>query len=68
MCTLFPKISKISYSQSNIQSNLSPEIKHNDYLSTCPPYFYYILFYYNYYFLTICYVSVLFLFPRLYQL
>ena len=68
MCTLFPKISKISYSQSNVQSNLPPEIKHNDYLSTCPPYFYYILFYYNYYFLTICYVSALFLFPRLYQM
>ena len=44
----FLKISNISYSQSNIQRNLSLEIKY--YLLTCPLYLYYILLYYNYYF------------------
>ena len=43
-CILFRKISKLSYSQ----SNLSLEIK--NYLSTCPPYLYYILLYNDYYF------------------
>ena len=41
MCTLFLKISKISYSQGNIQRNLSLEIKY--YLLTCPLYLYYTL-------------------------
>ena len=45
MCTLFLKISKISYSQSNIQRNLSLEIKY--YLLTCRLYLYYISLYYN---------------------
>ena len=44
----FSKNIKIPYFQSNIQSNLSLEIKHS--LSTCPPHLYYILFWYNYYF------------------
>ena len=66
MCTLFLKISKISYSQSNTQRNVSLEIKY--YLLTCPPYLYYILLYYNYFFSDVFFVSALFLFPRLYQL
>ena len=62
----FSKNIKIYYSHSNIQSNLSPEIKHSSLdLSTVPLLYFTLL---QLLLLTIIYVSDLFLFPHLYKM
>ena len=66
MCTLFLKIAKFSYSQSDNQRNLSLEIKYSLELSTVPLLYLTLL---QLLFLTMFFfVSTLFLFPRLYQI